>query len=147
MLIKLSDRQMCLRSQGITWFRVGVNRQKQHSEPREWVRPMLPLGECTGLLSKCSQQDQTPLSGGTGFKGHPRGLREPMLLVLEPGVVQKLCSGKVQREALLREEVSRCSGEWPLLICLGVCSRRGVAGKQINNVNTPGRKRGNIFYF
>ena len=122
---------MCLRSQGTTWFRVGVNRQKQHSEPREWVRLMLPLEERRGLVSKHSQQDQTLPSGGAGFKGHPWGLREPMFLVLEPGVVRKLYLGKVQRETLLREEVGRCSRELPLLICLGVYSRRGIAVKQI----------------
>lgn len=54
---------MYLRSQGSTWFRVGVNRQKQHSEPREWVRLMLPLRECGGLVSKHSQQDQILPSG------------------------------------------------------------------------------------
>lgn len=59
MLIKRSDRQMYVRSQRTTWFRVGVNRQKQHSEPREWVRLMLPLGEHGG--------------GGTGLQTLPAG--------------------------------------------------------------------------
>lgn len=66
---------------------MGVNRQKQHLEPREWVRLMLPLGESGGLVSKHSQQDQTLPSGGAGFKGHLRGLREPVFLVLDPNVV------------------------------------------------------------
>lgn len=57
MLIKLSDRQM-YRSQGTTCFRVGVNRQKELPETREWVRWMLPLGKCGGLISKHSLQDQ-----------------------------------------------------------------------------------------
>lgn len=99
------------------------------------------------LVSKHAQQDQTLLSGGAGFKGHPWGLREPIFFVLEPGVVQKLYSGKVQHETLLWEEVGRCSRELPLLICLGVCCRRGIAVKQINGMNTPGRKRRkNIFF-
>lgn len=99
------------------------------------------------LVSKHSQQDQTLLSGGAGFKGHPWGLREPIFFVLEPSVVQKLYSGKVQHETLLWEEVGRCSRELPLLICPGVCCRRGIAVKQINSMNTPGRKRRkNIFF-
>lgn len=112
---------MYLRSQGTTWFRVGVNKQKQHSEPREWVRLMLLLGERVGLISRHSQQDQTLLSRGAVFKGH---LREPVFLVLEPGV-QKLCSGEVQHEALLLEKVDQCSRNLPLLICFSVCSKRG----------------------
>lgn len=128
-LIKRSDRQMYLHSQGTTWFRVGVNRQKQHLEPREWVRLMIPLGERGGLVSKHSQQDQTLPSRGAGFQEHPWGLREPMFLVLEAGDVQKLYSGKVRCEALLREEVGQCSRELSLPICLGVCSRRGIAVK------------------
>lgn len=122
-LIKLSVRQMYLPPQGTTCFRVGVNRQKELSETREWVRLMLPLGKCGGLISKHSLQDQALARGGRGFKGHLWRLREPMLLVLEPVVVQKLHSRKAQREALLREEVVRCSRELTLLISCGVCSR------------------------
>lgn len=124
MLIKVSDRQMYLRSQGTTCFRVGVNRQKELSETREWVRLMLPLGKCGGLISKHSLQDQTLARRGGGFKGQFWRMREPMLLVLEPGVVQKLHSRKAQRGALLWEEVLQCPRELPLLISHRVCSRR-----------------------
>lgn len=67
-LIKLSDRQMHRCSQGITCFRVGVNRQEELSETREWVRLMLPLGKCGGLITKHSHRTRPLQDEDVGLK-------------------------------------------------------------------------------
>lgn len=61
--------------------------------------------------------------------------------MLGPGVLQKLHSRKEQCEALLWEEVVQCSREQPLLI-----SAAGrITVKEINSMNTPGRKKRTLF--